>query len=811
MKFTLSWLKDHLQTDAGLEAICEALTDIGFEVEGIDDPASEMGAFTVCHVLAAEPHPDADRLRVCLVEIWPDGPGGDSSRVSVVCGAPNARAGMIGVFAPVGVRIPGTGLLLGKSSIRGVESNGMLCSERELKISDEHDGIIDLPADAPLGERFIDYRGMDDPAVEIAVTPNRPDGLGVRGIARDLAARGLGTMVPSVAAPVEGQFPCPVSITIDPSAAGEGCPAFFGRVIRGADNCQSPDWLQGRLRAIGLRPISAVVDITNYVTFDRNRPLHAFDVDKLCGGLRIHPASGGETILALDGTEYRMESGMMLISDDNGPESIAGIMGGLGTGCTGETVNVFLESALWDPVLTATNGRKLKINSDARYRFERGVDPQFAEEGLELATRMILDICGGEASDIGHDGSASLSPRRYDLRVGRTAALVGMAVETGEQLRILSALGFSPTLNGEIIETVVPSWRPDIGGEADLVEEIARIASLARLEGKPLPRIGQQVSDPILTPVQKRERMARRTIAALGYHECVTYSFADRELAAMCAGDQKLVELENPISSELDVMRPDLLPGLLRAVARNQSRGAGGLSLFEVGPVFFGGEPGQQSMQAAGVIAGAATGRNPHGPARGADLYDAKADCQSVMAAIRGPGNLKFSTDAPGWWHPGRSGSAFVRPGMTLATFGELHPRILEAAGVRGRAVAFTVFLDEVPMPRSRGRTRPALLVSDLQAVERDFAFVVGEEVMAADLVRAVYRSRFRKIIESVEIFDEYAGKDAEKQLGAGSKSLAVGVRIQPVKATLREAELDEICSDITARVAEATGGRLRG
>ncbi len=811
MKFTLSWLRDHLQTDAGLEAICEALTDIGFEVESINDPASELGAFTICRVLAADPHPDADRLRVCLVETWPDGPGGDSSNISVVCGAPNARTGMIGVFAPVGTTIPGTGLLLGKSSIRGVESNGMLCSERELMISDEHDGIIDLPENAPLGKRFVEYRGLDDPAIEIAVTPNRPDGLGVRGIARDLAARGLGTMVPSTVARVEGQFPCPISIGIDPSAAGDGCPAFFGRVIRGVDNRQSPDWLKRRLQAIGLRPISALVDITNYVTLDRNRPLHAFDADRVSGGLRIHRAAGGETILALDGNEHRMEPGMMLISDDNGPESIAGIMGGLGTGCTEDTTNVFLESALWDPILTAATGRKLKISSDARYRFERGVDPQFAEEGLELATRMILDICGGEASATGHDGSVEQAPRRYDLRVGRTGELVGMTVETGEQLRILSALGFSPELDGEVIRTVVPSWRPDICGEADLVEEIARIASLARLEGQPLPRRGQQVSDPILTPVQRRERMARRTMAALGYHECVTYSFADRELAAMFAGDRPPVELENPISSELDVMRPDLLPGLLRAVARNQSRGAGVLSLFEVGPVFFGTEPGQQSMQAAGVIAGAVTGRNPHGPARAADLYDAKADCESVMAAIRGPGNLRYSTDAPGWWHPGRSGTAFVRPGMPLAAFGELHPRILEAAGIRGRAVAFTMFLDEVPMPRARGRTRPSLQVSDLQAVERDFAFVVSEDVMAADLVRAVYRSRFRKIIESVEVFDEYAGKDAERQLGVGSKSLAVGVRIQPVKATLREAELDEICSDITARVAEATGGRLRG
>ena len=810
MKFTLSWLKDHLDTEAGLDQICEALTDLGFEVESVRDPAASLKPFSVCRVIEAMPHPDADRLRVCRLETFPDGPGGRSREVQVVCGAPNAKTGLVGVFAPAGTHIPGTGMDLKMGVIRGVESHGMLCSERELMISDEHDGIIELPPDVPLGARFAEYAGLDDPVVEIAITPNRPDGLGVSGIARDLAARNLGRIIPASVKPVEGHFPCPVPIRIDDDAKGTSCPAFFGRTIRNVKNGASPEWMQNRLRAIGLRPISALVDITNYVTYDRNRPLHAFDADKVSGGLRIHIAVGGERVVAIDGTEHRMEPGMILISDDNGPESIAGIMGGLSTGCNSETVNVFLESALWDPITTAATGRKLKISSDARYRFERGVDPEFARDGLELATRMILDICGGEASEVECDGEVMPERRHILLRTGRVEELIGMKVDVPEQVRILRELGFTPAVADGGISASPPPWRPDIGGEADLVEEIARVTSLSHLEGKPLPRPKERVSDPILTPIQKREKRARRTIASLGYLECVAYSFTDRALAGMFASERGLVEIENPISSELDVMRPNLLPNLLRAAARNQARGFGNLSLFEVGPVFFGAEPGNQALHATGLIVGEETHRNPHGPARGADIYHAKADAEAVIAAMGGPTNLKIERNAPAWFHPGRSGTTHARPGVPLAAFGEVHPKILRSANVRGRAVAFTVFLEAVPARKSASKAKPPLITRPFQPVERDFAFVVGTEVDAADIVRAVRGSKFRKIIGDVEVFDEYVGSDAERQFGKGCKSLAVGVCIQPDKSTLKDEEIEAICSDIAGRVEASTGGKMR-
>ncbi len=810
MKFTLSWLKDHLETDAGLHQICEALTDLGLEVEGVEDPAEALGAFTTCRVIEASQHPDADRLRVCRLETFPDGQDGESREVQVVCGAPNARTGLVGVFAPVGTRIPGTGLDLKKGVIRGVESHGMLCSERELMISDEHDGIMDLPPDTPLGVRFVDFAGLNDPVIDIAITPNRPDGLGVAGIARDLAAKGLGKVITPPAERIDGKFPCPVKMVIEKDTAGTGCPAFFGRVIKGVRNGSSPPWMQQRLKAIGLRPISALVDITNYVTYDRNRPLHAFDADKVSGNLRIHRAAGGESVAALDGAEHRMEAGMILISDDNGPESIAGIMGGMETGCTQDTRNVILESALWDPITTAATGRRLKVNSDARYRFERGVDPEFTLDGLELATRLVLDICGGEPSEIGGDGEIPIDERQLELRNGRVEELAGMRVEIDEQVRILESLGFAPVKGESAISVAVPSWRPDIGGEADLVEEVARVTSLSRLEGKPLPPVNPGVARPILTPMQKRERTAKRTIATLGYHECVAYSFTDRALAGGFAGDRKLVELENPISSELDVMRPSLLPNLLRAAARNQSRGVSSVALFEVGPAFSGAEPGEEALQAAALIAGEAAARSPHGPARTVDLYDAKADAEAVIAAIGGPANPKYGRNAPAWWHPGRSGIIFVRPGLPMAEFGEVHPKLLRAAGVKGRAVAFTVHLETVPMPRAASKTRPALNINPLVPVERDLAFIVASDVDAADLERAVRGSKFRKMFGDVQVFDEYSGPDAERQFGAGNKSLAVGFRIQPVRETLKIEEIEEICSEIAQRVEDATGGRLR-
>lgn len=806
MKFTLSWLRDHLETEATLEEIAEALTDLGLEVEEVIDPARTLGAFRIARVIEAVQHPDADRLRVCRVETWPEGADGPSVEVQVVCGAPNARTGMRGVFAPVGTHVPGTGVDLKPGVIRGQESNGMLCSERELMISDAHDGIIDLPADAPLGMRFIDYAGLNDPVIDIAITPNRPDALGVRGIARDLAARGLGRLKPLAVTPVPGAFPSPISVTIAPELQAKGCPLFAGRVIRGVTNGPSPDWLQKRLRAIGLRPISALVDITNFFTFALNRPLHVFDADKVQGGLRIHPAQGGEELLALDGKTYALQPGQMLISDDNGPESLAGIMGGEASGCTEDTVNVFLESAYWDPITIAATGRALKINSDARYRFERGVDPEFTLDGLELATRMVLDLCGGEASVVVSDGAVPDTTRSYCFDPLRVRALVGMDIPEATQRATLEALGF--TLTGD--QAQPPGWRPDILGEADLVEEIARIASLTRLEGKPLPRPAEGVTRPILTPMQTRARAARRMLAGLGYDECVSYSFIGAASATAFGGGGDGVRLENPISSEMTHMRPDLLPGLLQAAARNQARGAPDLALFEVGPAFSGGEPGEQHLQAAGILVGAVAPRDPHGSRRMADLYDAKADAEAVLAAIGAPARFQIHRDLPGWFHPGRAGVISLGPKLPLAVFGELHPRIIKAYELKGPVVGFTVYVENPPLPKARKTTRQPLVVSALQPVERDFAFVLEDRVEALAVVNAAAGAD-KALITGVQVFDEFTGPKAAEQFGAGRKSVAISVRLQPVARSLTEEDLDAISRKVIEKVTKATGGVLRG
>jgi phenylalanyl-tRNA synthetase beta chain len=804
MKFTLSWLKDHLETSATLDEITGALTDLGLEVEGVGNPAAKLGAFRICKVIEAVQHPNADKLRVCRVATWPDGPGGRTEEVQVVCGAPNARTGLVGVFAPPGTHVPGTGVDLKPGVIRGVESNGMLCSERELELSDAHDGIIELPEDAPLGARFIDWKGLNDPMIHIKITPNRPDALAVRGVARDLAARGLGVLKPQSIAPVAGRFPSPIGVAIDEGLKAMGCPLFAGRVIRGVRNGPSPDWLQARLRAIGLRPISALVDITNFFTFDRARPLHVFDAGKVRGDLRIHPARGGEELLALDGKTYRFLPGQMVISDDNGPESMAGIMGGEASGCTEATTDVFVESAYWDPITIAATGRALKINSDARYRFERGIDPAYTLPGLEAATRMILDLCGGEPSGVVMDGAVPDTARAYRLDPARVVSLVGMEIPEAQQRATLEALGFR--LDGDMASP--PSWRPDVLGEADLIEEVARIASLTKLKGRPMARPVPGVGRPVLTAMQVRERMARRTIAALGYNECVTYSFIGAKEAALFGGGAEATRIENPISSEMTHMRPALLPGLLAAAARNQARGFTDLALFEVGPVFHGGEPGEQHLLATGLLVGHAGARDPHGSRRPVDVFDAKADAEAVLSAIGAPARMQIGRGAQGWWHPGRSGA--MQLGKTvLAVFGEVHPRVLAAMDVKGPAVGFTLFLQDVPFPKARSATRPALRLSDLQAVERDFAFVVDSGVEALTLLNAA-QGVDKALIEGVRVFDEFAGPRAEAQMGAGKKSLAITVRLQPVERTLTDEEIEAVSARIVEKVAKATGGVLR-
>lgn len=797
MKFTLSWLKKHLDTTATVDEISDALTDLGLEVEGIENPSDKLKDFTLGYVTHAEKHPDADKLRVCKVDT-------DEGELQIICGAPNAREGITVVVAKPGVYVPGIDTTIGVGKIRGIESYGMMASEREMELSDEHDGIIELPS-GNVGDRFVDWLAINDPAkvetvIEIAITPNRPDALGVRGIARDLAARGLGKMKPDEVEIVEATFTTDLSVGIDADTL-DGCPVFTGRLIKGVKNGPSPAWLQDLLRAIGLRPISFLVDVTNFFTYDQNRPLHVFDADKVAGNLRVHRAAGGETLMALDDKDYTLQAGQMVISDDAGAQSIGGIMGGRNTGCTEDTVNVFVESAYWDPVQIAYAGRALKIHSDARYRFERGVDPAFTPDGLEHAVRMIVDHAGGEASNVIVAGKVPDVSRAYKLDAKRVISLVGMDISESTQRQTLTALGFR--LQGDMAH--VPSWRPDVQGEADLVEEVARIASLTKLVGKPLPRMAG-VARPVLTPLQLRQQAAKRTVAALGYNECVTYSFIDRDAAALFGGGDDATMLQNPISADMSHMRPGLLPGLLRAAARNQARGFADMGLFEVGHAFHGGDPGEQHVQVAGILIGRTGPKDVHGEARAVDIYDAKADAEAVLSAIGAPEKVQIMRGADAWWHPGRHGKICLGPKKVLGVFGELHPKVLREMDIKGPAVAFVLYPEDVPLPKKKSTARPALQATDLQAVDRDFAFVVDADVEALTLVNAASGAD-KALITNVRVFDEFI----DGSLGEGKKSLAITVRLQPTLATLKDADIEAVAAKIVEKVTKATGGVLRG
>ncbi len=799
MKFTLSWLKDHLETEASLDDILYALTDLGLEVEGVENPAGKLSEFTIGKVLKAEKHPDADKLKVCQVLT-------DEGETQIICGAPNAREGITVVIAKPGVYVPGIDTTIGVGKIRGIESFGMMCSEREMELSDEHDGIIELPS-GEVGDKFTDWLAANqpskvDPVIEIAITPNRPDALGVRGIARDLAARGVGSLRPVAQAQIEGSFPSPITVTIDEDTRENGCFVFAGRLIKGVTNGPSPEWLQDRLRAIGLRPISKLVDVTNFFTFDRNRPLHVFDAAKVNGNLRVHRAEEGQTLVGLDEKDYTFSAGQVVISDDTAVESIGGIMGGLETGCTEETTDVFLEAAVWDHIQIAYTGRALKINSDARYRNERGIDPAYNRQALDDATAMILELCGGEASEAVVAGDAPDVSRSYKLDAARVVSLVGMEISESEQRQTLTALGFK--LDGNMAG--VPSWRPDVQGEADLVEEVARVASLTKLEGKPLARTQPGVPKVILSPMQKRETTARRTAAALGYNECVTYSFIDQQAAALFGGGDDATMVANPISSEMSHMRPNLLPGLLRAAARNQARGFADMALFELGAAFHGGEPTEQHQQLAGILVGRTGPKDVHGTSRPVDLFDAKADAEALMAAMGAPAKVQILRGGEGWWHPGRHGRMCLGPKKVMGVFGEVHPKVLQALDVKGPVVAFTLYPEEIPMPRNTKAARSALHLRDLQAVERDFAFVVDAGVEALTLTNAAAGAD-KALIEDVRVFDEFIGGS----LGEGKKSIAVTVRLQPTDKTLTDDEIEAVSAKIVQKVVKATGGELRG
>lgn len=807
MKFTLSWLKDHLDTTAPVEAIAEALTRVGLEVEGIEDKAKALAAFTVAYVIEARQHPNADRLRVCLVDT------GGAEPVQVVCGAPNARTGMKSVFSPPGTYIPGKDITLGKGVIRGVESNGMLCSAAELQLSEDHDGIIDLPADAPVGQPYVAYAGLSDPVIEIAVTPNRADALGVAGIARDLAAAGLGTIKTQPGAPVKAGFPCPVGVKLELAAEDKAlCPAFGLRLVRGVKNGPSPDWLQARLRAVGMRPINALVDITNFMTLDRNRPLHVFDAAKVKGDLVVRRARDGETIVALDGKTYTLTADQVVIADAAGVESIAGIMGGEASGCDEGTTDVLVESALWDPLNIARSGRALGITSDARYRFERGVDPEFCRPGLDLATALIVELCGGEPSEMVFAGELPGSAAAIDFPWSEVKRLTGLELPLPEMERALTSLGFAVSGAGERVQVVAPSWRADVGGKADLVEEILRIAGFDRVVSTPLPRIADEVLRPVLTVLQKRTRQAKRLLASRGLVEAVTWSFIDHESATLFGGGSPALVLANPIAADLSDMRPSLLPGLIRAAQANADRGFGDVALFEVGQIFQSDEPEGQLMAATGLRRGTATlegaGRHWDGAAKPVDAFDAKADVLALLAGLGVPtGGLQIVAGGPDWAHPGRSATLRFGPKGVIGAFGEVHPRILKALDVKGPLVAFEIHLDALPLPKAKPtKVKPKLALSGFQPVTRDFAFIVDKATAAGEMVKSAQNAD-RALISDVSVFDLYEGQGVEP----GKKSVALAVTLQPVEKTLTEAEIEAVGAKIVAEMAKRYGAALRG
>ena len=783
MKFTLGWLKEHLETDASAEEIAEKLTNIGLEVEEVTNPAEALAPFRIAKVLTAEKHPQADKLQVLTVD------AGTGEAIQVVCGAPNARAGMLGVFGAPGDYIPGSDLTLKVAAIRGVESRGMMCSSRELELGEDHSGIIELPADAPVGAAFTRYAGLDDPVFDLNVTPNRQDAMGVRGIARDLAAAGIGTLKPLAVPQIEGIFPCPVAVTIEDR---EGCPAFFGRAIRGLRNGASPDWMQRRLKAAGQRPISALVDITNYVMLDHGRPAHAYDIAKLSGGLTARAAKPGEKVLALNEKEYALEPFMTVIADDRQVHDIGGIMGGEDSGVSHTTTDVILEIAYFTPERIARTGQALGLTSDARSRFERGVDPAFLDEGLAIITGLILDICGGEPSAAVHAGEPPVEKRAITFDFGRTKTLGGIDVPEQRQREILESLGFK--LNGDAV--TVPTWRRDVEGPADLVEEIARITGYDRLPSTPLER-APGVAEPTATRSQLLERRVRRTAAVRGLDEAVTWSFiSDAEAAAFGGGDWRLA---NPISEEMKVMRPSLLPGLIAAARRNLDRGAATVRLFEVGRRYL---ADAEHPTLALILAGERRARGwQSGKAQPFDAFDAKAEALALLDAAGAPvDNLQVFADAGATWHPGRSATLRLGPKTVLAAFGELHPALQKSLDAPSGAMAAEIYLDAVPTPRGSGHARQAFAPPALQPVTRDFAFIVPADVTADTLLRAV-RGADKAAITGARLFDRFETPDG--------LSLAFEVTLQPTDKSFTDEQIGEVSKRIVA-AAEKLGARLR-
>ncbi len=820
MKFSLSWLKSHLETDANIHQVTDCLNRIGLEVEGIENPADKLAAFKIAKVLSAAPHPQADKLQILSVDAG-DGPK------QVVCGAPNARAGMLGVFGPAGAVVPSNGMVLKVAEIRGVESNGMMCSIAELELGDDHAGIIALDEGAPVGAAYAAWAGLDDPVIDVAITPNRQDCMGVRGIARDLAAAGLGVLLPlsfrgegrgegavidgassadsppSQPSPLKGGglYPCPTEIRTDDA---EGCPAFYGRVIKGVTNGKSPDWMQARLKSAGQKPISALVDITNYVMLDLGRPSHAYDAAKITGAIAARRAVDGETLTALNGKEYTLTSAMTVIADDNGAHDIAGIMGGEHSGCSDSTTDVLLEVAYFTPENIAKTGQALALTSDARTRFERGVDPAFLDDGLAIISQLILEICGGEASDVVRAGSPPLVTKTIAYDTGHCARLGGIDVAPEEQMAILERLGFAVDSDWHV---TAPSWRRDVEGSADLVEEVVRMIGLDNVPSTPLPR-ADGVAKPTATPMQKIERKLRRTAASRGMNEAINWAFLpQKDAAAFGGGDWTLA---NPISEDMKVMRPSMLPGLLSATRRNLDRGAASVRLFELGRRYFKAADGtsDERLTLGLILAGDKSPRNwTAGKAQKFDVYDAKAEALALLAAAGvATDNLMVMGDAGNHYHPGQSATLRMGPKIILAAFGTLHPAIAKAFDLPASTVAAEVFVDAIPAKKAVGGfMRPAFTPPALQSVTRDFAFLVPAELVAGDLVRAI-KGCDKINIRSVNLFDKFAGQG----VGDGQVSLAVEVIMQPVDKSYTDEELKAIADKVIAAAAKL-GGTLRG
>jgi phenylalanyl-tRNA synthetase beta chain len=812
MKFTLSWLKDHLETDASAARVVEAMTMAGLEVEHVEDPAARLAPFTVARIVSAEQHPNADRLRVCQVATV-DG------MKEIVCGAPNARAGLTTIYAPIGAYVPGLGVTLVEKPVRGVVSNGMLCSASELEAAEESDGIMELPGELAVGTPAAQALGLEA-VIDFEVTPNRPDWLGVAGIARDLSAAGLGTLKDQAVAPVPGKFPCPISIEVD----GDACPVFSGRLVRGVKNGPSPQWLQDRLRAVGLRPINTLVDITNLISYDRARPLHVYDAALLVGSTIVarlghgQAEAGGtdeaspaphhdEQLIALDGKTYDLGAEMSVIADAGGqrPIGLGGVMGGESTGCSETTTEVFIESAWFDPIRTAQTGRATGINSDAQYRFARGVDPGFVVSGLELATRLVLELCGGEPSEVVVAGVVPAPPAAVTFDPAYVKALSGLDIETSRTIDILQKLGFAVEGAAPALTVTPPTWRRDVEGKADLVEEVARIAGYGALPSTPLPETARATGG-VLTARQARARAARRFLAAAGYAEAVTWSFTARATAALFGGGGEAVTLTNPIAADLDCMRPSILPNLIEAAARNGRRGFADAALFEVGPVFLGDAPQDQKLVISALVAPRAArdwGKHP-----GDDLFTLKGDLLALLEELGAPvGSLQTAQGAASpWFHPGRSARLQLGPKAVLAEFGELHPAVLKALDASGPMLGFEVFVEAIPEPKKKSvKTRALLELSPLMPLSRDFAFLVDAGKPAGDLVKAVAGAD-KALISGARVFDVYQGAGVPE----GQKSLAVEVTVQPREKTLADADIEALSGRIVA-AAEKVGAKLRG